>query len=130
MKRPRFHSQNSINFLILKTHLPAALVEMLSGIEIPSLWEEGIRTIIESYNRPGALELQEQMVEEREEFIRNLPSDELENLQEVTVVTEYLERLMNEGGVELGTAAIFANAVMEWHLRVEKAIIEALCEKK
>ena len=123
-----FTSQKSINFVVQKTGLPADLVEKLSCVEIPSFWIEWLEAILDESKKPGTLALHERMIEERDDFIKQLPSDEIWEIQEIKAVDEYLERLVNECAVEKGTATIFACTLLEWYMRVQEAIA-ALNEK-
>jgi hypothetical protein len=130
MDKPIFHSVNSINFVVRKTNLPFDIVERLSDVEVPGHWDEAVRTILENYNKPGTLALHGKMIREREEFVKNLPREEVANLQEFEAEGDYVERLMYEGGVEKETAEIFAMAVIDWYKRLEENIISALIETR
>src|SRR5262245_56915444 len=115
MDKPIFHSGNSINFVVQKTNLPFNLVEKLSDVQVPGHWDEAVRTILENYNKPGALELHGRMIMEREEFVKKLSPEEIVEIHEFKAEGEYIEKLMNEGGVEEQTAEIFAVAVIDWY---------------
>jgi hypothetical protein len=125
----QIHTENLITFVLWKTKLPIDIVEALSEIEIPTYWDEGVRTILENYNNPGAMTLYEKMIEDREKFVEKLSMAEIDETYEIQLAKEYILRLVNDGGVEQNTAAIFAKAVLEWHRKFEEAIINALLNK-
>ena len=129
MDKQRYLNQNSIEFVVQKTGLSTDTVEKLSGVEIPGYWVEWLKAIVDNYNKPGTLALHEKMIKERENFVKGLSADEIWEIQEIKAVDEYLERLMSEGAVEKGTASIFANAQLEWYLRVQEAVIDLLSVK-
>ena len=122
----RYPSRNPLRYVVYKTGLSTDIVERLGDVRMPEYWIERVTSILNNYKKPRTLALHEKMIKEREEYIKKLPADEIWEIQEIKEVDEYIVRLMNEGDVDLGTASIFASALLQWYLRVQEIIIAVL----
>jgi hypothetical protein len=123
MGKPIFNHDDTIDFIVEKTTYPRDVVARLIKIPVPSYWTEILKTVSDTFDQPGALELYELISDEREKFAKSLS---FEQLKQADGLAEYVERIKHKGKVPTETAEIFAAAMLDWHKHVENLMINKL----
>ena len=81
-------------------------------------------------NRPEPIDLHDEMIGERVDFVKSLSPEEILETEELKEADDYMKKLQIEGGATPQHAAIFAVAILGWHNYVLQLVTEALVKSK